>query len=272
MNGTRVAVVGRSVHMAGLAASLKANPALQIVRVNPDSPSARQAIDALAPDVVIFDLIEPCPDLTISLLRERPGLLLLGMDPSRDEMLVLAGRSERAQSVQDLLQVVHRKEVPEPEGPKEELPSRGKPNIVYNQFQSKQTQFIPKENKMKNLSKRNKTLLAIVGGVAVLVIAVLVLGSVGGRGLFGTSGLIGTATFDITPANPTIDPGASVQLCASGRARWETSNVSVAAITAGADKLIECIDVKGMAKGDATITAHGSPYGISSAQTNVKVK
>ncbi len=125
---------------------------------------------------------------------------------------------------------------------------------------------------MKNLSKRNKTLLSIVGVVIVLVIAVLVLGSIGGRGLFGTTGLIGTATFDITPANPTVNQGATIQLCASGNARWETSNASIAAITTGADKLIECIDVKGVAKGDATITAHGSPYGVSSAQTRVTVK
>ncbi len=125
---------------------------------------------------------------------------------------------------------------------------------------------------MKNLTKRNKTLLAIAGVLVIAAIAVLVLTSVSGKGLFGTNGLIGTATFYITPTNPTLVPGATVSLCASGKARWETSNPGVAAITSGADKLIDCIDVKGMTKGDAIITAHGSPYGVSSAQTNVTVR
>ncbi len=125
---------------------------------------------------------------------------------------------------------------------------------------------------MKNLTKRNKTLLAIAGVLVIAVVAVLVLTSVSGKGLFGTNGLIGTATFYITPTNPTLVQGASVSLCASGKARWESSNPGVVAITSGADKLIDCIDVKGMTKGDATITAHGSPYGVSSAQTKVTVR
>ncbi len=125
---------------------------------------------------------------------------------------------------------------------------------------------------MKNLTKRNRTLLAIAGILVVVVIAVIAISTVGGRGLFGTSGLIGTATFYITPANPTLVQGATVSLCASGKARWETSNSGVVAIASGADKLVDCIDVKGVTKGDATITAHGSPYGVSSAQTKVTVR
>ncbi len=105
-NGS-VAVVGRSMHMAGLAASLRLNPALQVVRVHTDSPTARQEIDELAPDVVIFDLVEPCADLTLALLHERPGLLLLGMDPSRNEMLILSGRPVRAESLQDMVQAIN---------------------------------------------------------------------------------------------------------------------------------------------------------------------
>ncbi len=102
-----VAVVGRSMHIAGLAASLRLNLALQVVRVHPDSPAARREIDELVPDVVIFDLVEPYADLTLALLHERPGLLLLGMDPSRNDMLVLSGQSVRAESLQDMVQAIN---------------------------------------------------------------------------------------------------------------------------------------------------------------------
>ncbi len=107
MTRTRVAVVGKSMHVAGLTASLKTNPTMQIVRIDPDSPAARQAIEKFVPDAVIFDLAESHSDLAISHLRERTDLLLLGVDPSSDVMLVLSGHAERALSVQDLARVIH---------------------------------------------------------------------------------------------------------------------------------------------------------------------
>jgi hypothetical protein len=98
--------VGRSVHMAGLAASLKAISTLAVTRVYPDLPTAHQTLANLVPDVVVFDLVDPYPDLTLALLRERPGLLLLGMDPSSDEMLVLSGHPARALNMQDVVQTL----------------------------------------------------------------------------------------------------------------------------------------------------------------------
>jgi hypothetical protein len=95
------------MHMAGLAASLKTNPAMHIARIYPDSTEARQTLDEFAPDAVIFDLAESHSNLVISLLRERADLLLLGVDPSSDEMLVLSGHPERALSMQDLARVLN---------------------------------------------------------------------------------------------------------------------------------------------------------------------
>jgi hypothetical protein len=102
----RVAVYGRSLYMAGIATSLNANPALEVVRIDPNSPAAGPALDELAPAVIAFDLVESPSDLALKLLRDRPGLLLIGVDPSSDHFLVLSGQQTRAEATTDLVHLI----------------------------------------------------------------------------------------------------------------------------------------------------------------------
>jgi hypothetical protein len=101
----RVAVCGSSLHMAALAASLQANPDVDILRV-PAIAAVSQCLDELALVAVAFDLGELPGDLAISLLRDRPELILIGVDPSSDRMLLLSGRQERPVSAAELLQAI----------------------------------------------------------------------------------------------------------------------------------------------------------------------
>ena len=103
---TRVAVCGSSLYMASLAAGLKANPALDVIRI-PVVPSDLPArLRDLAPAVVVIDLDQIAVDLPLALLRQHPGLLLLGMDPTSDELLVLSGHSALALSIADLVNLI----------------------------------------------------------------------------------------------------------------------------------------------------------------------
>ena len=120
---------------------------------------------------------------------------------------------------------------------------------------------------MKNLSKRTKTLLAIAAVVLVVVVAVIGFAKVSGSGLFGT------AVYAITPENPTVKQGETVSLCTPPRSRWASDKPEVAAVAEGNDtKLVECIEVKGVAAGQATITAKASPYGVNQTHTIVTVR
>ena len=102
----RVAVCGNSLHMAGLAASLQAHPDVVVLRI-PGNPAALlQVLDELAPVVAALDLDETPGELVMSLLRDRPGLVLVGVDPSSDKMLVLSGREERPVTAAELLQAI----------------------------------------------------------------------------------------------------------------------------------------------------------------------
>ncbi len=106
----RVAVYGNSLNMAGIAASLKADTTLEILCINPDFPNAWQSLDKNDLAAIVFDLSDPLllPDIT--LVRDRPGLLLIGVDPSRDELLVLSSHPEQALTVADLVRVIRQQD------------------------------------------------------------------------------------------------------------------------------------------------------------------
>jgi hypothetical protein len=106
----RVAVYGNSLHMAGIVASLKVDPSLDVLRLNFDSIDAHQNPDVCDLAAIVFDLCDPPRRLDIAFLRNCPDLLLIGVDPSRDEMLVLSSHPAQALSVTDLIYVIHRKD------------------------------------------------------------------------------------------------------------------------------------------------------------------
>ncbi len=108
----RVAVFGNSLNMAGIVASLKADTTLEVLCLNLDSPDARQSLDENDLAAIVFDLSELPLHLDVTLLCDRPGLLLIGVNPSTDKMLVLSSHPAQAQSMADLVDVIHQKEFP----------------------------------------------------------------------------------------------------------------------------------------------------------------
>ena len=106
----QVAVYGNSLNMAGIVASLKTDPTLEILCVNPDSPDARKSLDENNLAAIVFELSDPALKLDVAVLRDRPGLLLIGVDPSMDEVLVLSSYPEQVLSVADLVKVIRQKD------------------------------------------------------------------------------------------------------------------------------------------------------------------
>ena len=105
---TRVVVYGSSLHMAGIQASLKVEPDLEVVCVDPHAPMAGQRLNELHPAAIAFDLTDPSLGLDVTLLREQPSLLLIGVDPSSDELLVLSSHPSQALSASDLVNVIRK--------------------------------------------------------------------------------------------------------------------------------------------------------------------
>ena len=101
---------GNSVFLAGIKAELQSRLALELITIEIGRPDVTELIRARKPRAVIFDMGTGPLDCVISLLRGQPGLLLIGVDPSSNEMLVLSGRPAQALSMSDLIEVIRQKD------------------------------------------------------------------------------------------------------------------------------------------------------------------
>ena len=104
--GSRLVLYGNSLFLAGIKTELERLTSLELITVEAGCPEASVLIDSCNPRAVLFDLAAPHSAFAIALLRERPGLLLIGIDPSRDEMLVLSSRPQQALNVADLVEFI----------------------------------------------------------------------------------------------------------------------------------------------------------------------
>jgi hypothetical protein len=106
---TRVVVYGSSINMAGIAASLRADSNLEVLCDSPDSPTARQSLQENSLAAIVFDLSDSSPGLNVKLLRDRPGLLLIGVDPGKNDIRIFSSRSDQVLSITDLVDVIQQK-------------------------------------------------------------------------------------------------------------------------------------------------------------------
>ncbi len=101
-----VVLYGNSLFVTGMEASLRGERGLEVVRIDATIPSAAQCLDALRPDVVIFDLT--APNSPSSILQEYPGLPLIGLDPNSDTVVVFSSQQHTVLTTNDLAQVIQR--------------------------------------------------------------------------------------------------------------------------------------------------------------------
>ena len=107
----KVVLIGNSLLMAGLEPSLNDRSEMDARRIDATQPDAMQQLDALQPDVVIFDLTAPDslfadPQFPAAILQKHPGMSLIGLDPNSDKALVLSGEEHTVLAANDLAQAI----------------------------------------------------------------------------------------------------------------------------------------------------------------------
>ena len=90
-----VVLYGNSLVVSSIGASLQGRAELQV-----------SCVDATLPDVVIFDLAMAQPEFAMVLWKAQPRLLLIGVDLTTGQALVLSGQPSRLLTMDDLLQVI----------------------------------------------------------------------------------------------------------------------------------------------------------------------
>lgn len=105
-----VALFGNSLALAGVGASLGECPGL---RVQPLDPAAAldDALGALEPDILVFDLARNQPDV-VDLWRRHPGVLPVGVDLLSHQAVVFSRESSSVLTTDDLRRVIEGRKVP----------------------------------------------------------------------------------------------------------------------------------------------------------------
>jgi hypothetical protein len=104
----RICLYGNSVILGTLGVSLRRYPELEVTSLWPD-PIKVSELQALNPDVIIFDLDAPRPEAAFSLLESCPGLLLIGVSPDTNYVRTWHGQQLRElPSTKDLVEVINK--------------------------------------------------------------------------------------------------------------------------------------------------------------------
>ena len=101
----RILLYGNSVILGCLGASLERLPQFEVVHLSPSLPAPVE-IDAMAPDVIVFDMESGMVAEAFSVLETRPHLLLLGVSPDGNLVSSWSGRQYRELSTEDLASVI----------------------------------------------------------------------------------------------------------------------------------------------------------------------
>ena len=101
-----VAILGNSLLMAGLEASLCGQDALHVVQMPAGGRDVGALLAALRPDVVIFDLDAPEVQQTLDLLKDCLGWGLIGLGIAGNTVLVYRCQAHAASSARDIVELI----------------------------------------------------------------------------------------------------------------------------------------------------------------------
>jgi hypothetical protein len=90
--------------LTGVARRLARHSHLDVVQV--DGPTPADALGSLNPDALLLDLGSVPIDSALALLRDRPELVLVGLEATGARLLVLSGDRARAISTRELVALI----------------------------------------------------------------------------------------------------------------------------------------------------------------------
>lgn len=101
----RILLYGNSVVLGCIGASMERTGRFDVARMCAPLPGVTE-LEALAPDVILFDAENGHPDAAFSLLKIRPALLLMSIDPDGNVVQLWSGRQYRELSTTELTALI----------------------------------------------------------------------------------------------------------------------------------------------------------------------
>lgn len=123
-NQFSIVVLGDSLLMDSLASNLRDGLALSVIRVDASCINNRECLKSIQAELIIFEWDAPRPDSILALLREQPGVRLLGIDTSCSQVIEITGRLHPVDNMNEFCRLaqnslanrIHKKEVAEYKG------------------------------------------------------------------------------------------------------------------------------------------------------------
>lgn len=101
----RIVLYGKSVVVSGVGASLEHVSQFEVLHLT-SSSAGLPHLQAMSPDVVVFDVESRLAGPAFSLLETRPGLLLLGISPDGNVVGLWSRRQYRVRSSKGLAELI----------------------------------------------------------------------------------------------------------------------------------------------------------------------
>jgi NAD(P)H-hydrate repair Nnr-like enzyme with NAD(P)H-hydrate dehydratase domain len=92
--------------MDGVAVSLTTRHTLGMVRMDVAADDIRKRLRSLEPDLIVFELDNPETQKILTLIKDRPDMLLIGLDIDCSQAIILNSRQRPTRSMNDLRRVV----------------------------------------------------------------------------------------------------------------------------------------------------------------------
>ncbi len=102
----RVVFCGKSVFMTALEASLRDRQALEILLLDASLPDLGQRLEGACPSAIVVDISPPNTQSVLPILRQHPGLPVIGVDLTRNVVTVLTCREYATRTMADLAEVL----------------------------------------------------------------------------------------------------------------------------------------------------------------------
>ena len=101
-----VVLLGNSLLMDGVAISLANTQMDNVIRADPAVADTRAYLQSLQPDLIILELGDHRTDTALSLLKENPDIILIGLNEDSSRVSVLKTQECTIDTMQDLQEVL----------------------------------------------------------------------------------------------------------------------------------------------------------------------
>lgn len=102
----QVVLLGDSLLIDGVAVGLEGRQVSGVVRMDTAITNIKERLKSLRPELVVFELDTPRSPAILSLLKEQPGTLLLGLDLTCSQVIVLNSNQRSTLTMQEFCQLV----------------------------------------------------------------------------------------------------------------------------------------------------------------------